>query len=64
MLSSALASLIDANSDRVDLAGQGFRDVTRIAKSNSELWSQILIGNSDNLVLDLRGIIQQLSELL
>jgi len=64
VLSSTLASLIDANSDRVDLAGQGFRDVTRIAKSNSELWSQILIGNSDNLVLDLKGIIQQLSDLL
>ena len=64
VLSSTLASLIDAHSDRVDLAGQGFRDVTRIAKSNSELWSQILIGNSDNLALDLKGIIQQLSALL
>lgn len=63
VLSSTLASIINVNSDRVDIAGQGFRDVTRIAKSNAELWSQILLGNSENVIGDLTEVIQLLSNL-
>ena len=42
----------------VGLAGQGLRDVTRIAASDPRLWTQILAGNAKavrDVLLDLRG---------
>ncbi len=38
--------LVDAPSAAVNLAGQGLRDVTRVAASDPELWVQILGANS------------------
>lgn len=47
VLSSLLAaSLLDRDSG-VDLAGQGLRDMTRLAGSDGELWSQILMENRE-----------------
>lgn len=47
VLSSLLgASLLEQNSG-VDLAGQGLRDMTRLAGSDGELWSQILMENQE-----------------
>ena len=40
------ARLVDADADLVALAGQGVRDVTRIAASDAALWTEILGGNA------------------
>lgn len=45
------ARLVDASEDAVQLAGQGVRDVTRIAASDARLWTEILAGNA-NAVAD------------
>lgn len=51
IISSVLAKqLVEADDQSVRLAGQGLRDVTRIAASDPELWVQILGANSDAIV--------------
>lgn len=64
------ARLEDLDEDAVALAGQGLRDVTRIAASDPSLWTQILAGNAAAVrdVLravsdDLAGIVAALDEL-
>ncbi|ANJ27385.1 prephenate dehydrogenase [Agromyces aureus] len=47
--------LIDAPHASVNLAGQGIRDVTRVAASDPELWVQILGQNSAPVIEILRG---------
>lgn len=58
VIASLVASqLRHAPLDEVALAGQGLRDVTRIAASDPRLWTQILAGNSDevrSVLMDLR----------
>ena len=58
VIASLVASqLRHAPLDEVALAGQGLRDVTRIAASDPRLWTQILAGNSEevrSVLLDLR----------
>jgi prephenate dehydrogenase len=54
-LASLLAGrLVDVPPDWLELAGQGFRDMTRIADSDPGLWSEIASGNADQLVQELR----------
>ena len=48
----------------VALAGQGIRDVTRIAASDPEMWTQILAGNAGAVVRTLRAVQADLTELL
>lgn len=51
------ARLIDAEEEAIGLAGQGVRDVTRIAASDPSLWVQILGGNAtqvSRVLADLR----------
>lgn len=51
LISSLLAArLVPAEQQDVDLAGQGLRDTTRIAASDSGLWMQILEENADEVV--------------
>lgn len=40
------ARLVDVDESALGLAGQGLRDVTRIAASDAELWTSILAANS------------------
>ena len=48
LLASALAGQLEDEDDHVlALAGQGLRDMTRIAGSDAELWSDIVAGNAD-----------------
>jgi prephenate dehydrogenase len=50
VLSSVLAAqLLDASADHVRIAGQGLRDMTRIAGSDAALWSDILSANADQV---------------
>ena len=46
------------------LAGQGLRDVTRIAGSDPLLWEQILGANSNAVLEELRGVQDQLGLLI
>ncbi|MCS5729531.1 prephenate dehydrogenase [Herbiconiux moechotypicola] len=51
VVSSVLAQrLVEAPESAVNLAGQGLRDVTRIAASDPELWVQILGANAEPVV--------------
>ncbi len=39
-----------------------FRDMTRVARLSPEMWSQLMIDNADNLVVELSSIINSLEE--
>lgn len=63
ILSSVIASLLEnISSENLNLAGQGLRDLTRLASGDSNLWSQILIANNKSIVPTLELLIQQLTE--
>jgi prephenate dehydrogenase len=46
------------------LAGQGLRDVTRIAGSDPDLWQQILDANAGAVLRELKGVQEQLGTLI
>jgi prephenate dehydrogenase len=56
MASLAAARLVDAPAGSVGLAGQGLRDVTRIARSDPMLWATILAGNAGEVGDVLRAV--------
>lgn len=59
IVSSLMAKQLEgASDDAVRLAGQGVRDVTRIAASSPELWIQILGANKDSIV----GVLENLQK--
>ena len=58
------ARLRDLPERAVALAGQGIRDVTRIAASDPALWTQILAGNSASVVRALREVATDLTDLV
>lgn len=64
ILSSLLAGQLNTiESKNLNLAGQGLRDLTRLANADSALWSQILIANSAAISHSLERLIKDLSEL-
>lgn len=58
------ARLRDAPPSAVDLAGQGLRDVTRIAASDPALWVQILGANAAPVAAVLRALRDDLDDVL
>lgn len=60
IMSSLLVNLAAGNQNDFELAGPGFKDMTRLANSNPEMWTQILFGNKSNLV----KILQNAAEVL
>lgn len=46
------------------LAGQGLRDVTRVAGSDPGLWQQIVGANADAVLSELRGVAKALDEMI
>lgn len=65
LLSSTLAAqLVEARDDEVRVAGSGLRDMTRIAASDSALWTDILSVNAGPVADVLEGIILDLQEQL
>jgi prephenate dehydrogenase len=58
------ARLREAAPSAVDLAGQGLRDVTRIAASDPVLWVQILGANAGPVAAVLRALRDDLDEVL
>ncbi|NOJ59860.1 prephenate dehydrogenase [Arthrobacter sp. 260] len=65
VLSSLVASrLQDSPPHALALAGNGLRDVTRIAASDPRLWVQILSANAERLVEILYGVREDLNRLI
>lgn len=58
------ARLVDAPEPALSLAGQGLRDVTRIAASDPQLWAAILVGNAAPVAAGLRELRADIDELL
>lgn len=58
------ARLVGAPGQAVALAGQGLRDVTRIAASDPVLWAQILAGNAGPLARQLRLVREDLDRVV
>lgn len=56
--------LLGIPSGHLELAGQGLRDVTRIAASDPDLWEQIIAGNVDALRPELEDVRAKLDELI
>lgn len=46
----ALVNSDDLNIDTGSVVGDSYRDLTRIAQINEELWAELFIGNKDNLI--------------
>ncbi|WP_210602490.1 prephenate dehydrogenase [Brevibacterium oceani] len=65
VVSSLVASqLRHAPLEEIALAGQGLRDVTRIAASDPGLWTQILTGNADEVRSVLTDLRTELDEVI
>ncbi|MBZ2194754.1 prephenate dehydrogenase [Occultella gossypii] len=64
MASLTAGRLVEAPEPALGLAGQGLRDVTRIAASDPRLWSAILTGNAAAVGTHLRGVRDDLDGLL
>jgi prephenate dehydrogenase len=50
LTSTALAGAIEEIGENLNLSGQGLRDMTRIANSDGELWSEILLENRSEVL--------------
>ena len=48
------------NDNLVNYTGDSFRDLTRIAKINDKLWTELFILNKNNLIDEINGFIQTL----
>ncbi len=63
LVASAMAArLVDAPPEALDLAGQGLRDVTRIAAGDTGLWTQILSANAAPVAEVLAEVARDLAE--
>ena len=60
VLASALAGILV---EPLDLAGQGLRDMTRLANSDISMWQPILAGNAEMIAPLLDQIIKSINEL-
>lgn len=62
LVSAAMAGhLLGVPPEELSLAGQGLRDVTRIAGSDPALWQQIVSANARMLVPELRALTKRLT---
>jgi prephenate dehydrogenase len=63
LVAAAMAArLEEASGDALDLAGQGLRDVTRIAAGDTALWTQILSANAAPVAEVLAAVAADLAE--
>lgn len=62
LLAAALVNLTKADPVRLAMAAGGFRDTTRIASSDPQLWQQILLSNRDSVVKYMDILIAELGE--
>jgi len=62
MLSTGLAGLLAENTEKfpLEMAGPGFRDLTRLAESPYSMWRDICLTNSENIRSAIDAMIQKL----
>lgn len=63
LVAAALVNLTRGEEEQLMMAAGGFRDTTRIASSNPELWENIIFSNQDLIVDKLGVLIQDLIKL-
>jgi prephenate dehydrogenase len=63
IISTSLGAALSNMDSGLDLAGQGLRDMTRIANSDGTLWSEILLANRDEVLHSLNDFVAQLMAL-
>ncbi|MCY1516313.1 Cyclohexadienyl dehydrogenase [compost metagenome] len=59
LLSAAYMEQVATAADaatRLDLAGSGFRDFTRIAAGSPEMWRDIFLSNRDAMLAEIAGV--------
>lgn len=61
---SLMNYLMDSDSNALDYAAGGFKDFSRIASSDAEMWRDICINNPDEITKHIKGFQQSLGELL
>jgi prephenate dehydrogenase len=65
VLSTLLAArLLDSSTEEVSIAGQGLRDMTRIAASDADLWTEILAANAAPVATVLGALRADLDDVL
>ena len=63
LVAAAMAARLEAAPpEALDLAGQGLRDVTRIAAGDTSLWTQILAANAEPVAEVLAAVAADLAE--
>jgi len=63
LVAAAMAARLEAApAEALDLAGQGLRDVTRIAAGDTSLWTQILAANAEPVAEVLAAVAADLAE--
>jgi len=63
LVASALVSMLQGQDEALTLAAGGFRDTTRVASGDPELWTEILLSNSSLLAEQLESFIERLTRL-
>jgi prephenate dehydrogenase len=63
ILSTSLARLVESSGEGIELSGQGLRDMLRLAGSNGNLWSEILLTNSNEVLNGIRDFSKLLEEI-
>ena len=63
LVAVALVDLVAANPDTIDLVSGSFRDLTRVASTESAWWPEVLAANSPSVSDALDGLIDQLQVL-
>ena len=68
LIASSLVNLVRDRDDREELmkrlAAGGFKDITRIASSSPEMWEQICMSNTENIISMLEAYISSLQQSL
>lgn len=63
LVASALVSMLEGQDEAMTLAAGGFRDTTRVASGDPELWTQILLSNRRLLAEQLEAFMEELTRL-
>ncbi len=63
LLAVALVDLVSHNPDTADLVSGSFRDLTRVALTESDWWPEVLTANSESVSLALDEMIDRLESL-
>jgi len=59
-------SLVNSDNSGLDMGkftGDSYRDLTRIARINTKLWSELFLGNKENLIKEINEFEQNIKEL-